>query len=499
MEQNQNPQQFNTENQQVHPFEQGVVNQEAVPFYQEYQQPTYAPAAVKKRINPAAIIIPAAILIVAAVVVLIIVLLNGGGGYKGAEGRFVSQMFGGLSSALSETEKVSSEPQSVTVSFEASNSQISDYIGISNITFTTETAISGEDIFAHMNLAWGDSLFNGKLWFDKENSTVLMVLPEISSIYLQASIVVDEEAGQETAIDTEKAMEALNDIVKQTMETYFEVVGDTEIQGGQTLSVNGESYTADRVEIRLDSVQLAKVVKAFLESFVNNDEAIDIVCSYYSMDKDEVLEMLDINSMIETLDQLIEEDGGDSQASLNMTVWMQGGDIVGRDVTITDDDGYTEVEFSFYEIPVADGTVTYFEIPDEYTAVIVDSVSGEFHSGTITVSDGYDEVTVKYEDMAVTDSLFQGEARIVVTGSEAFEIAIELGTEGDTKTALISVPNVCRMTVTAGPSQLGFEDRPQLSEGQVAVIDSDGDYYEDEAFNQFLNDVFEFLFVGDLF
>ena len=468
------------------------------PLYQEYQQPTYAPAAVKKKINPAVIIIPAAILIVAAVVVLLAVLLSGGG-YKGAEGRYVSRMFGGLSSALSETEKISSEPQSVTVSFEASNSQISDYIGISDITLTTETAVKGEDVYAHMSLAWGDSLFNGKFWLDKENSTVLMVLPEISSIYLQASIVMDEEVGQDMAVDTEKAMEALNDIVAQTMEAYFEVVGNTEIQGGQTILVNGETYSADRVEIRLNSVQLATVVRAFLESFVNNDDAMDIVCSYYEMDKEEVLEMLDINSMTETLDQLIEEGGGDSQASMDMTVWMQGKDIVGREVKIIDDDGYTAAEFSFYEIPVADGTVTYFEIPDEYTAVNVDSVRGELHSGTLTVSDGYDEVTVEYKDMAVTDSLFQGEARIVVTGSEAFETAIELGTEGDTKTVLISVPNVCKVTVTAGPSQLGYEDRPQLSEGQVAVIDSDGDYYEDEAFNQFFDDVLEFLLDGNMF
>lgn len=500
MEQNQNPQQFNAENQQVHPLDQGLVNhdQQAVPFYQEYQQPTYTSAAAKKKINPAAIIIPVAILAVAATVVLLILLLSGNGGYKGAEGRYISQMFGGLSSVLDETEKVSNEPQSVTVSFEASNSQISNYIGISDITFTTETAINGKDIYAHMGLAFGDNAFNGKFWFDGENSNVLMALPEISSVYLQANVSVEEEAGQELTIDTEKAMEALNDIVSRTMEVYFEVVGDVEIQGGQTLMVNGEAYTADKVEIKLDPTQLAAVVKAFLESFVNNDDAMDILCTYYGADKEEVLEMLDIDGAIEELEDFIEK-GAESSAALEMTVWMQGGEIVGRDVTITDDDGYTVTEFSFYQIPVADGTVTYFEIPDEYKLVNFDSVSGVLHSGTLTVSDGYDEVSVEYKDMAITDTLFQGEAKVVVTGSEAFEITVVLETEGDVQTVMISVPNICKVTVTAEPSQLSFEDRPQLSEGQVAVIDSSGEFYDDEAFDQFLNDVLGFVLGSDLY
>lgn len=499
MEQNQNPQQFNTENQQASPFEQDAQNQnqQAVPFYQEYQQPMYSPVAVKKRVNPAVFIVPIAILAVAAIVVLLIVLLGGKGGYKGAEERFISQMLGGMSSTLSETEKVSSEPQSITVSFEASNSQITDYIGISDITFTAETAVKNEDIFAHMSLAAGDSLFNGKFWFDKDSSSFLMVLPEISSVYLQASVAADVDA-QEPQIDPDKAMKVLNDIIAKTAETYFEVVGDTKIVSGQELTLNGTVYKADKVEIKLDKVQIATVSKAFLENLVNNDDAMDILCAYYGKDEEEVLEILEIEDAIDDLEDIIEECDG-SEGSFEMTVWMQGGNIIGRDIVIVNSYGDTG-ELSFYQIPVSEGCITYVEVlPDDFRCLIEDKVNGELHSGTVTVSDGDEEVTAEYKDLAVTDKLFQGEAKVVVTGSEAFEITAELKAEGDTKTVLISVPNVCRVTVTAEPSQLSFEDMPQLSAGEVAVIDGDEDMYEDEAFNQFLNDVMVFMFGADIF
>ena len=471
-------------NQQYYPYGQGAQNayQQYNPYGQEYQQPSYSPVAVKKRVNPAVIIVPIAILAVAAVVVALIVLLNGKGGYKGAEEKYFSQMFGGMSSALSETEKVSKDPQKIAVNFEVLNSQITDYIGLSDITFTAETAVKGKDIYALLNFADRSTTYNGKLWFDGEKGDVLMTLPEISSVYLRVST-------QNTASDAEKAMAALKDVMSQTLETYFEVVGDTGVERGQTLVVNGETYTADMVKIKLDSAQLATVVKAFLESFINNDYVMDILCTYYEGSKEEVLESLDIEGAIDELDGYI-EGKEDSSAAFEMTVWLQGGNIIGREVEITDEYGYTATAFDFYQIPSSDGTVTYFATPDGLEFINEDKTEGKLHSGTITVSDGIDKATVKYKDLAITDELFQGEAKVVAAGSEAFEVTVELEKEGDTKTVLISVPNIFKVTVTAEPSQLGFEDIPQPSEDEVVVMNSDGSFDEDSvAYNQFLNDL----------
>lgn len=483
MEQNQNPQQFNTENQQTDSF------------YQEYQQPVYSPVTVKKRINPAAIIVPIAVLAIAALAVLLIVLFSGNSGYKGAEEKFISQMMGGLSSAFSETEeKISEEPQTLTVNFEVSNSQITDYIGISNITLVTESAVNGKDVYAHMGLSMGDMLFNGKFWVDAENGSVLLSLPELSSIYLQASAAVSTEDGQESDVDYDEMIEVLNDIVSQAMDIYFEVIGDVEVVKNQELTVAGNTYKADKAEIKLDAAQFAKVTKEFIESIVNNDKAMNILCSYYEASKEEVLEELGINDIIEELDKFIEEEEA-SYAAFEMTVWMQNGNIVGREVEITDDYGNVDTSFEFYQIPTSDGTVTYFKADDETELLNVDKTNGDVHSGTITISDSSDEITVEYKELAITDKLFQGEAKVVVAGSEAFEVTVGLEASGDTKTVLLSVPNVCKVTMTAGPSHLSYEDRPQLSDGQVAVIDSDGNFYEDEAFNQFINDVLSY-FIG---
>lgn len=487
MEQNQNPQQFNTENQQTDNF------------YQEYQHPVYSPVTVKKRINPAVIIVPIAVLVAAALVVLLIVLLSGNSGYKGAEEKYISQMMGGLSSAFSETEeKISEEPQSLTVKFDVSNSQIADYIGMSNITLVTETAVNGTDVFAHMGLSMGDMLFNGKFWADTENGSVLMSLPELSSIYLQASVAVSEENGQESAVDYEEVMEVLNDIVSNAMDIYFEVVGDVEVVKNQELTVAGNTYKADKAEIKLDAAQFAKVTKEFIESIVNNDRAMDILCSAYGASKQEIMDMLGVEEILEALDEFIEEEA-DSDAAFEMTVWMKSGNIVGREVKITDDDGSIASAFDFYQIPSSDGTVTYFRADDGTELLNVDKASGDMHSGTLTMSYDEDKVTVDYKNMAVTEKLFQGEAKVTATGSEAFEVTVKLEASGDTKTVLVSIPNVCSVTVTAGPSHLSYEDRPQLSAGQVAVIDSDGDFYEDEAFNQFFNDILSYFIGSNLY
>lgn len=508
MEQNQNTQQSDMQGQKYYQYGHGQAEQNQVqqfdkpntykpygqdmqstnhqynPYGQEYQQPSYSPVAVKKRVNPAAIIVPIAILIAAAVVVLI-VLLSGKGGYKGAEEKYFSQMFGGLSSALSETEKVGKEPQAVTVNFEVSNAQITDYIGLSDVTFTAETAVKGEDIYTLLSFADGDRTYNGKFWFDGEKDNVLMLLPDISSIYLQASV-------QETTADNEKAMAALSDIFSQTLETYFELVGDTKVESGQELTLNGVAYKADKVEIKLDKVQIATVAKTFLENLVSNDNAMDILCAYYGADKEEVIETLDINYAIEEFEEIIEEGDG-SDGSFEMTVWMQGGSIIGRDIVIT---SYSDTgKLSFYQIPVSEGCITYFEIlPDDFRYLNEDKVNGELHSGTLTLYYGNEEVTVEYEDVAVTDKLFQGKAKIIAAGSEAFEVTMELEKEGDTKTALISVPNIFKVTVTIEPSVLSYEDIPQPSEGEVVIINSDGSFNEDdEAYDQLLNDFFEFF------
>ncbi|MCH5200225.1 MAG: hypothetical protein J1F60_04620 [Oscillospiraceae bacterium] len=503
MQEQQNYQYGYGQNQQVNqtdPYNQGYNANpytQTNDFSQPYQQPTYASAAVKKKVNPAVIIVPIAIVAVAAIVVLMIMLFSGSGGYKGAEEKYFSQLFGGFSSAAKDTKNAAATPQKITVSFDVSNNQIADYIGMSGIYFETETASKGNDIYARMGIELGKEYFDCELWYDDKAGEIMMLLPDISSIYLQASLDAYEESGSE--LDVDKAYQALLDVVNKTMETYFEVVGETEIESGLTFRVARESYTADRVRIKLDSAQMATIIKAFLENFIENDDIMDVLCTYLDEDEDYVIEMMGIEDAIEQMEDVIEGDD-DSEVSFKMDVWMQGGNIVGREIEITDYTGRTAAEISFFQVPTSNGSVTYFEIPDvvEYTAK--DEVKGQLHTGSATLSfntGGYysssTEITVEYSDLAITDKLFQGEIRAYVSGSEGFELRAELSTEGNTKIASVSIPNICRATVTVGPSQLKFQEMPSPSSSQVVVFDSDGDFMYDEAYEEFMEDIMDYF------
>lgn len=464
------------------------------PFSPTYQQPMYASAAVKKKINPALIIVPAAIVIIAAVVVTLIIFLSGSRGYKGAEKKYFTQMIKGFSSSMSEASDQAKEPQLVTVSFDASNSQIADYIGFSDVTVTAETASKGDNIYALMSLEMGKEFIEGQLWYDEKKGEVMMRLPDISSIYIQASL--SDSYGQDSLIDTEAALDAFADIISDTMDTYFEVVGDTEVDKGNSFHVGRESFTADKAKIKLTEAQVAVITKAFLENFINNDEAMDILCAYLDEDEDDVIEMLRIDESIDYLEDIIDDADEYSEVIFEMTVWIQGSNIVGREVELTSPYGYTAAEFAFYHVPTSNGTVTYFEMGDEFEIMCRDEVNGKLHSGSVTVTSYETEVMeMEYEDFAITDKLFQGEATIEFYGYNAFEVNLELETVGKTKEINVSVPNVCKVKVTSEPSKLKFEDMPNPSHGQVLSIDSSGDY-DEEAMEEFLNDIYSYFGIG---
>ena len=468
-----------------------------IPFPQMYQQPVYAPAVAKKRVNPAVFIIPIAAVVVAAVVVLLIMLFSGKGGYKGAEQKYFSQMFDRFNSALSQASDKAAEPQLVTVDFDASNSQIADYIGFSNIAFTVETASRGDSIYAQMSFELGKELISGKLWYDDENGEVMLQLPDISSIYLKAILGTDD--AQSPQIDTEKALRALSSVVSQTLDTYFEVVGETEIESGKDFRVGRETFTADRVRIKLDEAQLAVITKAFLENFINNNDVMDILCAYLDMSKNDIIDMMGIDYAIDQLDDIIDDSDEYSDTVFEMTVWMQGGNVVGREVELIDNSGRTAGEFAFYQVPTSNGSVTCFEIPDTFEIINRDEVRGELHSGYLTVSSsGYDVVNVEYKDLAATDRLFQGEATIELMGYNAFEINLELESVGDTKEITLSIPNICKVKISSEPSKLQFEDMPNTSQGNVLIIDSSGNY-DESTLKKFMEELYSYLENLDLY
>lgn len=468
------------------------------PSFQEYQAPVYATSfkPIKKKINPLAFIIPAAILIIAAAVVFLVLFLNKTN-YKKAEQNYFNNL---LSSALSEAEEKENnlQAQYFHLNFQSPLSNIQgNVMDISNIDFNIESALKGDSIFSSAAFKMGDIDINGELWFDNAKKSMLLYLPGISDIYVRMNANQSEEI---TAEKNSEYIRILNDVLSKTFDSYFEIIGDTDVEENQEFKADGTTYTADTVTIRLDAAKITKLVKALYDNLLDNEEAVKLLCNSLDLSgKAELIEFLEKSGVdFDSLEKAI------GSRSVDMTVYIKNNEIIGRYIVVNDGDNTYGLKF--YDIPLESGSVKYISYVQSKQALITivneDSAEKDVHSGSIVLKVmGQEVATLTYSDFAVTEELFQGTASLTVKNQPAFAANLSLKTEGDEKSAVITVPNIFTLTLTTGPSDLSYKDEPQVSDNQIAVIEQE--MTENENFIKFINDfskyINQFTGYGDLY
>ncbi|MDE6579104.1 MAG: hypothetical protein K2K41_01035, partial [Ruminiclostridium sp.] len=279
-----------------------------------------------------------------------------------------------------------------------------------------------------------------------------------------------------------------------TADTYFEVIGDVEVEKDQSFVVGIKPYTADKSEIHLNAKQIAAIIRAFYNNVLDNEDAVKLLCDSLGYEnKDELKEALDDAIDFETLEKAETEEN--YPWFIDMTVYMRNKEIIGRNVAVKDED--EKFGFEVYCIPQQDVNVYFVSASkDEKTLFSInneDSASGDVHSGTVEFKVNTNEAVLTYSDFAVTDTLFQGKAELSVKNNPAFSAKLELKTEGDVKTTEITVPNIFTLTVKAEPSSLAYKEEPQLSDSQVAVISNDENSQVSENLNKFMEDIYTYI------
>lgn len=488
-----NGQQFGQAPQQ-NPYQQ--------PQFQEYQAPVYSTnfQPIKKKFNPLAIIIPAVIL-VAAAVVLFFIFFNKSS-YEKAEKQFFSDLRSTvLSSANEAEEQINDKPQSVSFDVTLPN-ELSYYLGgISKVGFNSDAIIDDEKLYSKSSVYLEDAKIDLECWADVTNKLVYMLFPEASDICLKIDVSENlENASQNVkikSVDYDKLAEELCNVLDETMKTYYEEIGDVSTEKNQEFTVEAETFTADKAVVHLNAAQLAKIVSAFRDNLLANEEALSLLADVCDVESVDVLKE-NISSAIDKakLDSIIA--GEACNAAFDMTVYMKGNNIVGRDITITNDD-LEKVTVQFYDLPADnDEEVVYLNVitdenddSENVKLYFKNKENNNAESGAGYVDAFGTKLNVSYNDVAVTDDLFQGTVTVSMEGEAAFTANMEFKEEGEAKIITLKIPNICSITAAVKPSDITFKDYPS---GNMAEISANGSFdYDDEMFQQFSDDLSEYI------
>lgn len=503
-------------------------------FDQSYQAPVYSGGiqAVKKKFNPLVIIIPAVVLIAAAAVILIIV-LSGKQSYKQAEKNFFNSFSSAFSSAGNSAEKLKAEPEAVKIEFEAPSGS---ELGIPSFSAKIDTVPEGDNIYSEISLLMADGFdLNIQGWVDNAAETIHICFPQLSDVYAKIDLgeimtltsqafTTPSITNSKYDVDYDKYYEALDRILSKVSDTYFELVGDPEIESNQSFTVDGKSYTADKCVVKLDAKQLVTLFKAMCEAIIDDSEMLELIseASGKELTKSDIKDVLEeaLDSFDDAMDSINSSDFG-----IEMTVYMKKNTIVGREIKLKVS-GMSAFKVCFYDIPTDSGRVVAFTTGsdllsmlgassssvssngmDAATAllnmsfVLEDTAKGDVHSGTAAFKAGEYSAVLEYEDLALTDKLCQGSASLRISALPDFKAALELDKNGSDRIIVLNITDVCKVTITEGPSNLRYKELPNIPSDNLIIIDSEFDPDElegDEAFARFIEDLSRALGLGDV-
>lgn len=485
-----NPYQQNGQYQQNNQYQQNTYDDYNQPEYEnsDFVQPVYSSkwlTPAKKKFNPLVVIIPV-VLLIAAAVVLCFLFFHKSASYRKAEENYFNTHFTTASGESKELQSTQPQKAKIDVSVPAGNLA---GIDLSDISAEFDTAVNGDNIYSVVNAAFAGKNISAQCWVDSAESRAIMLLPEISDVYAVMDI------GENTADNSEDYLYAVGEVFSKAGEVYFELIGEPEVVKNQEFTVGDNTFTADKSVIHLDAVQLAKTAKAFMEELLENELLTAALCEAQGCESKEELLKGEIGDGLDRLDSIINGERVTSTA-FDMTVYMKNKTVIGREAVFINDDGEASGYINIYELPVDNGQITCVKVKDGEEETLSlncrDEVNGEAHSGTVEAVIKENGFTASYNNLAVTENLFQGEITISPEDNPALVAAVSLKKEEQTKTVVLSVPNIVVLTITLQPSALEYTEPPVLSEGEYAVL-TDENAWESEAYIRFTNGISGFL------
>lgn len=461
------------------------------------------PTTVKRKFNPLVVIIPL-ILLIAAAAVIFFFYLNSNVSYRKAEENYFIKLFQNITEAKNDFWE-SDTPLKADIKVTVPAAGLAG-IDIGEISFTADSIKKDGIIYGMLNADLGGEKASLESWIDPTNGMFTAVMPEVSDIYLR--------------FGSEDYTEMYRDIIVKTADTYFELAGEPEAEKGVEFTADGDTFTADRYRIHLDGVQLATLERTLLVNTLANDTAVSVICRETGCEnKDELMENKSLKAIFDELEQIIIGEKNSANCA-DMTVYIKNKTVIGREIAFTEAEVNTQATnpentpqaesdynkklfLNIYEIPSEKNRLTHFyckSVEKENTSALKefyitcrDQVSsGNIHFGSITANLDSNTVNVEYSNLAAKKELFQGKLNMTWINNPALSMTAELKKDGDVKVINLSVPNIVNADVALTPSELVFKDRPELAEGEYAVLSGNSEDQSEEA-EIFMNDLAEFV------
>lgn len=414
--------------------------------------------------------------------------------YHQAEKKYFDNIKTTAESVISENEQALSAPLQADIDLSLPEE------GFSDISLHIDNITEDENAYGILKIGVNEYDINVEYWINEAESKAFALLPDISEIYalFDYSEYLPEQYYQDVSSD-------ILSVLEKTSEVYFEVAGEPEIVNEQEIKVNDIVCTADKINVHLDSVSLAKITKSFFSNMVENANIAEMLCRMTGYEEqDELFSDEGYIEFIRNLDDIIS--GAESnEAAFDMNVYLNGDDIIGREITFSNPaelemtEDFTNIVFNMYEIPTENGQIiTYIDLntdDEDLTLTLKDVRNGDEHSGSLNFSDYGEGYAVNYDGVTISEELFQGTVKITSVSDPQLAATIRLKTEEKTKLMEITVSDICTIKIALKPSELTLKEFPNPADGEYVDIFSEAENLENssETMKTLLNDITEYV------
>lgn len=375
----------------------------------------------------------------------------------------------------------------------------------------------------------GNDAVTANIYTDIDAKEYYLQIPELSDAYLNLSSVLQSQSENPSMTAMQDILFSIGDYIPTSgqMEslytTYTDLVVDklTKVEkSSDTLEVDGISQKCTILKVTVTGKEFYDISKTFLDT-AKEDKDLKSIIEKIDNKAEDINIYQDYQNMIDSLSKEIEAEKDrmeTSDANMVMDVFVNNsGDIVGRTITITSDDGETfnitshmpESGSKFgYEMSVTFNDTTYFTITGNGTRK-GSKMSGEFsvsldeslNPSTAVITSMQDIVTVKITDLdedKLEDGYLNGTITLQCNAVAAMSTyALEIKASADKKQSNFAMSVLCADDNLATIS-MEIKDAKAPSVAKPADSDTVYDITSDSDMEAFTNGIDLEAFLQDI-
>ena len=369
-----------------------------------------------------------------------------------------------------------------------------------------QTALQDEVALSKFSYSLGDKeILGGKAWIDAKNGNLVAHFPEIMENYLALdfnAIVeqfkasglknVTSSAPQISMEDIEKLSTAAENWLRKVADKYFELFGDAKADSGDSKTIGGVTYEYDVITVDFTYEKLMQLLKEAMVLLRDDSEFLGIIAEMTNTTKEQFTTAIDqaVSSFDSALTSESYQQIKDSSI-LTMKVYMNGGQIVGRKISVS---GMITFEYCNFTKGSSYANTLNFTMPMGGTYINVtdcgenngESVTGKLEAEISADSSGSQSmsnitVTAEYTDMKSDGT---GTLKLTVP-AVGFELNYS-GTESEANmNVIMGGMEMFTMKATVSDSTLAFEPIPVTDSSNSLTFFNENGEVDQSALKEF--------------